>query len=381
MKFLLLLGGFVCSAFKSLPQKALAFRKFLLLNLKKFWAFLKNTNNTQRSAALLIFSVAFVICAVLLSVKKIIITDENSIEVVYSMTTDPERVLPVFGYSLSEHDEVKKVIIGDEINLSIKRAFPVSITADGAEKTIYMTEGTVREALKIADITYSEEDLLSLSPDEFLEGETNLSVRRVTYSTDVLEESIPFEINQRQTPLITRVGRVVVLEAGKNGTKEVTVQRRLIDGVEVERTVIGTKVTKYPVTQVSLVGAKKGTPASSLSLPSGITITASGAPSSYSAVYEGRATAYSAKSGAKGYSGKTLHLGSVAVNPSLIPMGSIVYVTSPDGKFVYGVAIALNSRKAVVQGIAVADCFFPTYDESCWFGAKKVKVYVIGKAF
>ena len=381
MKFLLKIGGFVCIAFKNLPKNALNFGKFLLLKLKKFGVFLKNTNNAQRSAALLIFSVGFVLFTVLFSVKKIIITDENSIHVVYSMTSDPEKVLPVFGYSLSEHDEVKKVIIGDEVNLAIKRAFPVSITADGETKTVYMTEGTVREALKLADISYSEEDLLSISPDEFLEGEASLSVRRVTYSTDVLEETIPYEINQRQTPLITRVGRVVVLEAGQNGTKEVTVQRRLIDGEEVERTVIGTRVTKSPVTQVSLVGAKKGTPASSLSLPAGITITASGAPSSYSSVYEGRATAYSAKSGAKGYSGKTLHLGSVAVNPSLIPMGSIVYVTSTDGSFVYGVAIALDSGKAVVQGNAVADCFFPTYDESCWFGAKRVKVYVIGKAF
>ena len=371
-------GEKIKSFFLSLPARIITAIPKVISALKKAVVFVKNINPVYKSACILLFGMSFVLTAVLLSVNKITISDRNSVEVVYSIMSDSDTILKRNGYSLSPYDTVETVVVGGKTNITVKRAFGVSIRADGEEKTVYMTGGTVKEALDKAGVSVGDEDLISISPSEALTENTDITVKRVTYSTDVLTESIPYEIYQRSTPLIKTVGRVVVLTPGQNGTKEVTVERKLIDGEEVERTVVSEAITAYPVTQVSLVGATKGTAASNLSLPSGITITASGAPSSYLAVYEGRGTAYSAAEGARTYSGRYATLGTVAVNKNIIPMGSILYVTSSDGSFVYGVAIAADTGAAVMQGKAVVDCFFPTYEESCWFGAKSMKVYVLG---
>ena len=71
------------------------------------------------------------------------------------------------------------------------------------------------------------------------------------------------------------------------------------------------------------------------------------------ATYTGqRATGYSASATAKGASGRRLTYGTVAINPGVIPYGSLLYITSDDGKFVYGYAYAADTGAALVQGKA-----------------------------
>ena len=111
----------------------------------------------------------------------------------------------------------------------------------------------------------------------------------------------------------------------------------------------------------------------SLTGPDGTT----NAPASYSQVLTGKATGYYSRTG-KGSSGLGLGYGTVAVDPSVIPYGTLLYITSTDGSFVYGYAVATDTGIAVQKGQILVDLFYETYAESVINGAIQVNVYVVG---
>ena len=78
--------------------------------------------------------------------------------------------------------------------------------------------------------------------------------------------------------------------------------------------------------------------------------------------------------------GRSLGLGygTVAVDPSVIPYGTLLYITSTDGSFVYGYAVATDTGIAVQKGQILVDLFYETYAESVINGAIQVNVYVVG---
>lgn len=98
-------------------------------------------------------------------------------------------------------------------------------------------------------------------------------------------------------------------------------------------------------------------------------------------MYTGSATAYSNDRGQAGKytaSGRLAAVGVVAVNPNIIPYGTELYITSADGSWVYGYAVAGDTGGALMSGRCIVDLFFATYEESCEFGRRNMNVYVIG---
>ena len=75
-------------------------------------------------------------------------------------------------------------------------------------------------------------------------------------------------------------------------------------------------------------------------------------------------------------SGLGLHYGTVAVNPNVIPYGTKMYITSPDGKFVYGWAIATDTGTAMMEGTVGVDLFYETYLESSLNWKNEVNIYI-----
>ena len=75
--------------------------------------------------------------------------------------------------------------------------------------------------------------------------------------------------------------------------------------------------------------------------------------------------------------GRRADVGHVAVNPDVIPYGSKLYITSADGKFIYGYAIAADTGTGLMQGIVDVDLFYDTYYESCLNGRRIVNIYIL----
>lgn len=287
---------------------------------------------------------------------------------------DPEELMALAGIVAGEDDNVHFTAYnGNLASLSIERAEPVTIYADGQTFVANLAGGTVERALEECGVTLGEHDYTEPSLHTELTGERTVTVHRVEYRDTITHESIPHETEYVYTSLYYRnPSRTQVLQHGHDGVNEITSRERVVDGQVESSQVVSVVQTVAP--QNTIIKAyKAGAPVSPLGGPE----VTNGVPASYKAVYSGRATGYSASRG-RGASGLGLSYGTVAVNPNLIPYGTKLYIASPDGKFVYGYAIATDTGTALMNGTCLVDLFYETYDESLMNGVQQVNVYVVG---
>ena len=270
------------------------------------------------------------------------VTDSNGAkQVILTSATDPAKVMSLSGIQSEEGDKVYYTAFsGNLATLNIERAFSVNIQADGQTYPVKMVYGTVADALQRAGITLEGDDYTEPALDRLVTAGTQIVVHRVDYQDRVETQAIPYDTEYVYTSLYFR-----------NTGRTTTVQ---------------------PTNHViKTYGA--GAPVSPLTGPDGTT----NAPASYSKVLTGKATGYYSKTG-KGSSGLGLGYGTVAVDPDVIPYGTKLYITSTDGKFVYGYAVATDTGIAVQKGQILVDLFYETYAESVINGAIQVNVYVVG---
>lgn len=277
---------------------------------------------------------------------------------------------------LGEHDEAVWSQTEDGERLDVLRAYTVPVTADGAMQELTVTgTHTTAELLESAGLTYTADDLLTPAADEVVPEGSGITVQRVTYNEYTVDEVVPTEIEEIPTSLFYRKqSKVMTLEEGHDGQDTVVYREKWIDGEwaetnEIERV---NETAMMPTVQ-KIYGEQA--PVSGFVGPDVV----DGVPvEGVAATYTGqRATGYSASATAKGASGRRLTYGTVAINPGVIPYGSLLYITSDDGKFVYGYAYAADTGTALVQGKAFIDLYYETYEESVENAVIPVTVYVL----
>ena len=110
-------------------------------------------------------------------------------------------------------------------------------------------------------------------------------------------------------------------------------------------------------------------------LGSGVLTLKDGTVLNYSGVRSMTATAYTTGHGGVGTrtaSGTAVHVGSVAVDKSVIPLGTRMYIVA-GGNVVYGLAVAEDTG---VKGSKI-DLYYDTYDECIQFGRRSCTVYIL----
>ena len=294
-------------------------------------------------------------------------------QLVVSADSDPARVMSLSGIEAEEGDHVYYTAFsGSLASLNIERAFTVTIQADGQEYPVKLAFGTVADALERAGITLDSDDYTEPALDQLVTAGSNIVVHRVDYQDKVETQAIPYDTQYVYTSLYFRnTGRATTLQHGAEGQQAVTTRERWVDGELENSTVVDVTTTVEPTDHVVKTYGV-GAPVSPLTGADGTT----NAPASYSKVLTGKATGYYSKTG-KGSSGLGLGYGTVAVDPDVIPYGTLLYITSTDGRFVYGYAIATDTGIAVQKGEILVDLFYETYAESVINGAIQVNVYVV----
>ncbi len=303
------------------------------------------------------------------------VTDSHGArQVVLTSESDPARVMSLSGIEAEEGDEVYyTAFAGSLASLNIERAFSVTIEADGQEYPVRMVMGTVADALERAGITLDADDYTEPALSARVTAGSKIEVHRVEYQDKVETQAVPYDTEYVYTSLYFRnTGRATTMQHGAEGQQTVTTRERWVDG-ELENSVVTDVTTTVEPTDHVVKTYGAGAPVSPLTGPDGTT----NAPASYSKVLTGKATGYYSKSG-KGSSGLGLGYGTVAVDPSVIPYGTLLYITSTDGSFVYGYAVATDTGIAVQDGRILVDLFYETYAESVINGAINVNVYVVG---
>lgn len=279
-----------------------------------------------------------------------------------TLKNDSAAWLELAGIALYDGDEMTL----DGTDVYITRAFFVNISADGMQTALKTSPATVREVLKSAEIEVSDGDIVNPTLDTVLLGDSQIEINRVSTATVTETQTVEFSIERVNTDELY-VGQTKVKTKGENGKKEYAYSITYVDGKETERTLVSEKTVKEPVDKVILVGTKKKPVVSTASTPT-----------EYKAVYTMKATAYTygEDGGNRTATGIRPYRGVVAVDPSVIPLGSKLYIETSDGSFVYGNAVAADTGGAI-KGNRV-DIFFESNGECISFGRRTVNVYIIG---
>lgn len=272
-----------------------------------------------------------------------------------------EMCIPSADYKIESDTEVK-----------IYKTKDVRVTADGKTKTVKLPKMNVYDALNAVGYDVDKNDILSVSGDESINNISEITVKRVEYKTKSKTEEIAFDTVRKNSDAVS-LGETKVKTEGEAGEKIVTSEIKYVDGKAVSEKVVNEKTVKEPVDKVVLVGTK----GAASSGGAGTFTDVNGATVAYSQVLTGSGTAYTAPAGASTATGVPAYHGGVAVNPNIIPYGSKLYIVSTDGSFVYGYATAVDTGGALMDGSAIVDCFYNTYNECVNFGRRDVKVYVL----
>ena len=279
-----------------------------------------------------------------------------------------EEALNRTGITLAENQSVtpslNTVITGD-MNIYVYNSKNIKLTTNGTEMTVKAPEGTVENALNILGYEITDDDILNVDKNAQVEDDMKITLKKVTYVDEKSTKKISYKTVEKDSDDIM-TGESEVSQKGVDGEKEVTKRCKYIDGKYDSTKVIDEKVTKEPVDKIVLNGTKRGT-----------TTDSSGAPVSYSYMVSGSGTAYTAAPGALTATGVPVYEGGVAVNPAIIPYGSKLYIEAADGSHVYGYATAIDTGGALMDGSAIVDLFYFSYDDCVSFGRRDVNVYVL----
>ena len=356
-----LIGFFKKAAHTALPYLRKAAAGIVPLCDRGLQAARKHRYSTTAIACVL--TLTMLMSVVTVNIFKIRVFDgENEVISYYGINTDEESILKKSGLTLHEADAFDVSENNGVITATVTRAYPVQITADGNTATVMMIRGTVAEAMALANVTVDSDDLTSIDPNAAVYEGLEVVIDRVNSETVSETVSVDYDTVKEKTNSLY-VGETEVKQEGKKGEKVNTYSVTYTNGVETDRELIDSEITKEPVDKIILVGTK---------VKSSFKTTSS-TPTNYVKRIAMTATAY--KQGGYTASGLPARVGVVSVDPRVIPLGTKVYVESEDGKYIYGTAIAADTGGAI-KGNKIDLCLASSA-ECRKFGRRTVNVYIL----
>lgn len=294
--------------------------------------------------------------------------------------------------SLKKQDEVSHqtdTMIEAGMDLQIDKAVKVVLDDAGEEEKVWTTASTVGDFLENQEVTLNELDELKPAKSESLTEDTNVSITRVEKVTDIIEEDVDYSVETRKDDSLPKGERKVVSD-GEQGVVTKKYEVTLTNGEETDRELIKETVEKESKKKIIAIGTKvektvraasnssssqESTSSSSESSDEATTVSSSG-DKSESKTLSMHATAYTANcSGCSGITATGINLKEnpdkkvIAVDPSVIPLGSRVWVEG------YGYAVAGDTGGAI-NGNRI-DLFMSSKSEALSFGSRNVKVKIL----
>ena len=266
-------------------------------------------------------------------------------------------------------------------NVSPTNITSYQVYVQNGDKTYTLETDGCKAGEAVYALGLSTGNSFALDPPAQTVLEPGDTVRVLPCSTTdrVVTEEIPFKTKTvRDNKLF--VGQTQTVTAGKPGVREIVYRDRYVGNKRVSSVIVSTHVTEKPVNEVRHVGTRKlkavsKTPISNLRLPDGFRLDENGTPASYQSYFDGVATAY--YGGGITATGVPAAVGYVAVDPKVIPYGTKLWITSLDGEYVYGYAVAADTGGFAWGGWADVDLYMDTYDECVAFGKRDVRIYIL----
>lgn len=256
----------------------------------------------------------------------------------------------------------------------------VQIERDGETKTTRCKTETISQLLDRMGITLSPLEMVAVD----LSGEeVVLTISEDITYYDRVSEPATFETVRVANPDMLE-GEEKVVQEGADGVRTSVYEVVWSNGQQVSRQFVE-ELDSTAVDKIVEYGTAKpqpaaSTPSGSVSVSknadgSGTLTFSSGEKLNFSSAKTMTATAYTAGHGGADYTtatGTLVDVGTVAVDKSVIPLGTRMFIITNDG-IVYGTAVA---RDTGVRG-NVIDLYYNTYRECIEFGRRSCTVYIL----
>ncbi|MGC8721053.1 MAG: 3D domain-containing protein [Caldisericaceae bacterium] len=239
--------------------------------------------------------------------------------------------------------------------VTIKRSKPVQLQVDGKKSVCYTTAETVQEFLREKKISLNEKDYISAPPNTALSANELILINTYKEQEKIVKEPIAYKTVFESDAKVEK-GLVFLKQVGKDGVLEKHYKEIFFGGQKKGEIFVYDKITKAPQTKIYVTGVASS-------------------PRNYLKTYSMVSTAYSptiAETDSNPWmtaTGLRSGFGVVAVDPKVIPLGSLLYVSG------YGYAVAGDTGGAI-KGNRIDVFFYSTSDATKW-GIKNVKVYVL----
>lgn len=332
--------------------------------------------------------------------KKVQFSTKGTIKTEWTTSDTVQDFFNTHHMDITEHDQIKPSL-GTEISngmvIAYSPAFKIDLKVGNDTEKIWTISTTVSQILKDNKVKLSKDDRVEPAKGSTLKPGTDVLVIRVKKETDIVKAPLKYETVTKEDSNLSK-GTKKVLSDGKDGQiakryevvfengKEVS--RKLVDKKVVEKSknrivAIGEKQPEDKARVIPLAATKKreSTPdiieLSTKSEQKAKSVAASrDLPKSKSDVYYVSSTAYTANcAGCSGMTTTGVNLKSnpnakvIAVDPSIIPLGTKVYVEG------YGYAVA-GDTGGDVSGKKI-DVFFASESKANNWGSHRVEIKVL----
>ncbi|MBO5953106.1 MAG: G5 domain-containing protein [Oscillospiraceae bacterium] len=311
-----------------------------------------------------------------------VITDGDRVLVYTSSATDPAEVLDEAGLALGEDDTYTTQTGIGVSEITVQRSYTVTIKNSGEVLQVISKGETVAALLERLGI---EADASSISVPLALQTYDGMQIQisRTVHSTESYTTTIPYETVYCYDATMPQ-GEKVVVTPGQDGQILGTANVVYVDGKETGRTVVSQTVVKQPVNEVIAIGtATELKPPKVVStepvIGNGTIVLPTGEVLTYTSTMQVKATAYTHTDPGCDFitsTGTTVRIGTVAVDPRVIPYGTRMYIVANDGSYVYGISTAEDCGGSI-KGNRV-DLYYPTHSECIQFGVRNCTIYFLG---
>lgn len=293
---------------------------------------------------------------------------------VKTASTDVGKVLSRQGIVLNDGDKLN-ISLNDNITqdtyIEIYRAMPVNVTVNGKTTEYQTTKKIVSDILKELGIEIGSEDSVSPRLTDAVESGGEIVITSAAPQNVTVQEEIAYNTQEVENTSLAAGTRQVVQE-GKTGVKEITYSIKYEDGIEVSREIVNEIVLSQPQDEIIEYSPEEEFEVGKIP---------ANPPTNYTRMEIFEATAYDSSVADNGpwagvtSTGMQMGYGVIAVDPTVIPYGTRMYIESVDGKYKYGYAIAGDCGGAI-KGKKV-DLFYWSRTDCLNFGRRDVKIYFL----
>ena len=333
-------------------------------------------------AGLLLAALVVLLALPALAQNTYVITDGDHVTYHTSFSSDPAVVLDEAGVELDSDDFYTTAAFDGSTEIKVQRAQQVTVDYCGKLEQYSSYEETVGDLISRLGIQISGKYSLSHRKDAKIEDGMTLRISNVVETTEVYTVELPAETVYCSDPTLP-LGQEKVLTAGSAGQLLRTASVVYLNTHEQSRTVLEETILEHPVDRIVAVGTGENVATTSADLYIGddFIILPTGEVLTYTHTQTFEATAYTHLDDGcdmKTATQTTVHWGTVAVDPTVIPYGTRMFIITEDGSFVYGIGTAEDCGGAIKNNRL--DLYMPTLSQAFSFGRRDVTVYFLGQS-